>query len=274
MGGQLVNAPTISAEMFGVRYKPGIISTLSVGIPGVSDGEIRAEILDDLELDPEDGAVAFGRDLVEIHVAAAVNRAREILAARFDPLHRLLQLHGNPRQQDFLGIGLDLGAEASADFGSHHAEPVFFQPQNLRDQRAYQVRGLGGGEQSHVPIGSPPVRDHAAGFHGIRNQPLADDALLDDDVGLCEGLVDVAAFLVEREGDIIRPLRMHRVRPGRERLFGIGNGVFDIVIDFDQIDAVARDVAIGRDDYGYGVTDEIHAVDRQHVMMRDPQPRQ
>src|SRR4029077_4275247 len=49
----------------------------------------RAQILDDLELDAGDGAVAHGRDFVEIHVAAAVNGALEIFAAGFDPLHRL-----------------------------------------------------------------------------------------------------------------------------------------------------------------------------------------
>ena len=123
------------------------------GDGGSQHRKIRAQILDDLELDPRDGAVAFGGDLVEVHVAAPVDGAQEILAARFDPLHRLLQLHGNPRQQDFLGVGLDLGAEAAADLGSHHAEPVFFQPQNLRHQRAHQVRRLRGGVQVHAAVG-------------------------------------------------------------------------------------------------------------------------
>src|SRR5439155_19305432 len=47
---------------------------------------IRANVLNQLELDAEDGAVALGGDFVEIHVAAAMNGAGEILAARFNPL--------------------------------------------------------------------------------------------------------------------------------------------------------------------------------------------
>ena len=51
MGTQLVNTPTISAEMLGVRYRPGIIRTLKRGDGGSQQLMIRAQILDELQLD-------------------------------------------------------------------------------------------------------------------------------------------------------------------------------------------------------------------------------
>ena len=70
-----------------------------------------------------------------------------------------------------------------------------------------------------------PVGDDAAGFHGIGHQALAGDALLEDDVGFGEGFVDVAALLVEGEGDVVGPFGMHGGRAGGEGLFGIGDGL-------------------------------------------------
>src|SRR5581483_8018739 len=43
--------------------------------------EVGAEVLNDLQLQTEHGAVALGGELVIVHMTASVNRAEEILAA-------------------------------------------------------------------------------------------------------------------------------------------------------------------------------------------------
>ena len=118
------------------------------------------------------------------------------------------------------------------------------------------------------------LRHHAAGFHGSGDQPLADDALLHDHVGLGERLLRVAAFLVKRERDVVGPLRMHGGRARRERFLRIGHRGLRLVVDFDQLSAVARDVAVGGDHHGHRMPDEVDAVDRQDVMVRHAQSRQ
>ena len=51
------------------------------------------------------------------------------------------------------------------------------------------------------------VGDNAARLHRSGDQALADDALLDDDIGFGESLVDVAVLLVIRERDVVRRTR-------------------------------------------------------------------
>ena len=180
---------------------------------------VGAEILDQLQLDPEDGAVALGGDFVVIHVAAAVNGASEVFAPAFDPLHRLSDFHGDEAHERFFGVDVELAAESAADFGRHHAQPVFFEPQHLRHQRAQQVRNLSGGMQRKRSIAGVPFRHHAARFHGGGNQALAGDALLHHHFRFGEGFVDVAAFLVIIEGGVVGPLGMHGGRAGGDRFF-------------------------------------------------------
>ena len=62
--------------------------------------------------------------------------------------------------------------------------------------------------------------------------------------------------------------------PGRERLLGIGDGGQWLVVDFDQIGGVARDVAVGGHHDGHRMADEIDAILRQDVVMRHAQAGQ
>jgi hypothetical protein len=74
-----------------------------------------------LNLSPEDGAVAFGSDLVVIHVAAALRAGLEVLAARLDPLHRFAELSREEADEKLFGVDIRLASEASADLGRDHA---------------------------------------------------------------------------------------------------------------------------------------------------------
>ena len=125
-------------------------------------------------------------------------------------------LHGDEAHQRLFGVDVELGAEAAADLGRDDAQQILRHAENAGDQGAQQVRDLGGGIQGQRFLAGAPLGDHAARLHGGRDQALAGDALLDDDFGVAECLLGVAAFLVEREGDVVGPLRMHRrARPAR-----------------------------------------------------------
>ena len=97
---------------------------------------------------------------------------------------------------------------------------------------------------------------------------------LHDDLGVAEGLVGVAAFLVEGEGDVVGPLGMHGGRARGDGLLGIGDGGQCFVIDFDEVGGVARDVAVGGDHHGDGMADVVDAILRQQMMMRHAQSGQ
>ena len=104
---------------------------------------VSAEILNDFELQAEDGAVAFGGDFVVIDVAAAVDGGQEVFAAGFDPFDGLADLHGDEGHERFFGIDVELAAEAAADFGRDEAEAVFFEAQHAR--RGWCGRGAESG---------------------------------------------------------------------------------------------------------------------------------
>ena len=63
-------------------------------------------------------------------------------------------------------------------------------------------------------------------------------------------------------------------RAGGDRFFGIGDGLRGLVIDFDQVDAVGGDVAIGGHDDGDRMSDEVDAVLGEDRMMRHAQAGQ
>ena len=235
---------------------------------------IGAEILNELELDAENRAVFLGGDFVVIHVAAAVNSASEVFATALDPLHRLADLHRDETHQGLFGVNVQLAAESAADFGRNHAQPVFFQAEHLRHQRPHQMGNLRGCVQREGAIARQPLRDHASGFHGGRDQPLAGDALLDDHFGFGERLVDVAAVLVVVECRVIGPFRMYGGGARREGFLWIGDRGQRLPFHFDRFGGVARDVAIGGNDHGNRMADEVHAIDRQDIVMRNTQAGQ
>ena len=120
-------------------------------------------------------------------------------------------------------------------------------------------------------LAGAPFGHHAAGLHGGGDEALAGDALVDDDIGIAEGLFGIAAFLVEGEGDVVGPLGMHGGGARGEGLFGIGDGRECLVVDFDEVGGVARDVAVRGDDDGDGMADVVDAVLGEEVVMRHAQ---
>ena len=223
MGTQLVKTPTISARDIAELVEPGHHQHGERRDGGREELVVGAEILDEFQAQAEHGAVSLGGDLVVIDVAAAVDGGEEILAAGFDPLHRLADLHGDEAHQRFFGVDVELAAEAAADLGRDDAQAVFGQAEHLRDERAHEVRNLRGRIEREA-FRRALIGHDAARFHGGGNEALAGDALLDDDFGFGKGFVGVAALLVKVEGDVVGPFGMHGGRARRERFFGIGDG--------------------------------------------------
>ena len=202
-----------------------------------------------------------------------MNGASEILAARFNPLDGLLNFHRHIARQRFFGVDVQFAAESAAHFRRDHAHAIFFQAQHSGHERAHQVRNLRRGVEIELAIRAAPLRHDAACLHGHRNEALADDALLDHDVRFGERFVHVAAVLVIGERDVVRPLRMHGRRAFRERLLRIGDGGQNLVIHFNQIGSVAREVTVSRHNHGDRMADEVDAVGREDGMRRHPQVR-
>ena len=182
---------------------------------------IRAQVLNQLEPQTQNRAVAASRNLVIINVTAAVDGAQKILAARLDPLHGLADFHGHKAHERFFGVNIQLAAEAATHFRCDHAHPVFRKAQHLRHQRTQQVWNLRGRVEREIFFRAAVIGYHSARFHGSGDQALAGDALLNHHFGLFEGLFGLAAFLMKCERGIVGPFRVNRRRAGLERFLGI-----------------------------------------------------
>ena len=151
---------------------------------------------------------------------------------------------------------------------------VFRHSEHHRHQRAHQVRNLRGGVQDEALLRAVVFRHYAARFHGGGDETLAGDALLHHYFGFFKCLFGIAAFLVIGEGNVVRPLGMHRGRAGRQSFFGIGHSGQRLVIHFDQIERVGCDVAVRGDDHGHRMSDEVDTILGQDGVRGHAQPGQ
>ena len=109
-----------------------------------------------------------GRDVVP-----AVGVGHEGLGPLAGPLHRSAQLGRGPGDDRFLGVVVDLGAEAAAHVRRHHAKLAF---RDLEHESPHQqpddVRVLAGGEERVLVRARVVVADGDARFDGVGHQPV------------------------------------------------------------------------------------------------------
>jgi hypothetical protein len=165
--------------------------------------------------------------------------------------------------QRFLGIQVQLRTEAAADFRRDDAELVFRYADHAGQQRADEMRNLGGSPECDSAFAAmvggyaPPRLD------GHGSEALMNHAQLDDAVGFLEFLVDVAGGEGPVEGDVGSEFRVSERRVLFERFLGFADNRQRVVIDFDEVQGIARDVTILRDDDRYGMADEVNAIRRE-----------
>ena len=122
-----------------------------------------------------------------LHLRPAVAEGEHALAAGLAPAHRAADLLGDPAEQQLLGVGADLGAEAAADVGGDDADLAGLEPVGGLDRR-HRALGVLGREPLVEPTVDPRHR-RAAHLERARGDPLVDDPLRDDDLAALEELV-------------------------------------------------------------------------------------
>ena len=144
--------------------------------------QVGAQVGDGAGFDAQQGAIFFHRHFIVGDLVAAMNGGRSVFAARFDPLDRRAQTHGQMAAQGFLGVEIELGPEAAAYLRRDDADFVFRHGDHAWQQRAHQVRNLGRGPKRERALASVPGSDAAARLDGHWSEPLMNHALLDDAV--------------------------------------------------------------------------------------------
>ena len=218
--------------------------------------------------DGEDLALPRGRDLAAHDVVTCEPRADQVLRPVLHPLDRLVQDERRHDGADVPRIDGDLVAEAAADVRRDHPDLVLRQARHEGVDRAVRVRCLRRRPEGQLAVHAVVVGDAAAGLHRRRVHPGIDDVLGDDDGSRLEhgrrgrlvaGL-PVEAEVVRLTLQVVADHRGARV----ERGSGIDDRLQDLVLDIDQLQRVARRVAVLGNDEGHLLTLEADLVGGEH----------
>ena len=105
-------------------------------------------------------------------------------------------------------------------------------------------------------------------LEGCRDQPLVDEALANDDIGLVEGAFDRAALHVFTEGQVGAKLRIEERRVSLQGALHIGDHRKRIELHLDQFQGIARLRQRFRDHHGDRFANVPDAVAREHATLR------
>ena len=187
------------------------------------------------------------------------------------PLDRAAQRLGREGDERLLVVVEDLGAEAPAHVGRHHAQLVLRDAQHERPhQEPDHVRVLRGGVERVLPVVRGVVAECHARLHRVRDQAVVHQLQRGHVGGLGEGLLDrrlvllhEAPVVAEVRGEVVMDLgrailqrRLH-VHHGRK----LGD------LDLQRLGGVARlGQRLGHHDR-HGVADVAHLAVGQHRML-------
>ena len=225
---------------------------------------VGAEIGDHVAAQSKNASVALHGHFDVVDLVASVNCGLEIFAARLAPFHRLAQLNGQIRNQRLFRIDIEFAAESAAHLRRDNAHQRLGKIQHGSDLRAQKVWNLRGAPHGELPFAGLVIRNHAARLDRHRNQTLVHEALPDHLVRRFERRFQVAALQFPLEGDVVFVARVQRRGAFGDGLLRIYDRRERLVIHFDQIEGVARRVAIARHHHGHGFADEANPVAGQH----------
>ena len=229
----------------------------------------RADVGHDLVFHAEDGAVPAHRRLDVMGLLAGVNGAGHVLAPGLHPLDGTVRENGQQRHQDLLRIEGPLLPVAAADAPEIHVDLQVRERDGVLDQRSDDVPDLGGGPYAQRLAAGVVVGHHRPGLDGGAGEAAAVDLLLDDDVRLTKGGIDVAAGHPERQHDVVVPVLVETLGPRLQGRRRIHHRRQRVELHFHEIQRVLGDVPIRGHHRGHGLAHEPHLVPCQAIVIEE-----
>ncbi|GAA3232564.1 hypothetical protein GCM10020256_47980 [Streptomyces thermocoprophilus] len=243
-GGRIVGAYGPALDE-GVRHDVGAAGEGDGGGERVGGGVgVGARVEQDLRLDLDESALGVGVVPVAQQGGVAVGVAEEGLLARSGEFHRTAGLQREQAERQLEGAVLAVGGGAR-HAGDDDFDPLGFQRVAGGERVAVAVRVGGGGVQLDAAVGAGHGE---AGLGADGCGVLAADAVqaLDDD--LADGL---RVAVTQRDVPDQVAVGVQRLR--LEGLFGVGDGVEDVVLDDDGRCGHPRGVGVVGGDGGDGL---------------------
>src|SRR3990172_350001 len=202
-----------------------------------------------------------------------MDRRLHVLAPLFAPLDRPVELEREVAEQRLLGIDVELAAEPPADVRRDHTHLALGEIEQLGKMGFQNMRYLSRRPDREFLFSGKIAGHYAARLDGVGCQALVHQFLLDDFVRLLESFFDVALLVLPAKGHIVGPFGVDHWGAGRERFFRVSNRRQRLVLHVDQVERVARRIAIFGDNRRHSVAHVTDLVDRQDVMLGNSQSR-
>src|SRR5262249_10296091 len=181
-------------------------------------------------------------------------------------LHRLARLARENRRDDRVVVVARFAAEAAADRALDDAHVGLAHAQRRGDAVARVEQRL----RVHIDrvlAGGGVVGDAADRFDRAVPLRRALKSILDDDVGLGECLLDVAALDVDDHGDVALLVVVDERRAGLHRLIGVEDARQLLPVDLDEIERLFGGVAVDRGDGGDFLADVAYLADGEGILI-------
>ena len=234
---------------------------------------VGPRVLHDLQAVGGDLAVAGAPDGDVLDLGPAVTEVHHRLGAGLGPLDGSAEVLGQRAEEEVLGVGARLRAEAAADVGGDDTDLVLVEPEHLGHRLTDRVGALVAGVDHEAAV-LVPVGRRRAGLDGARRHLLVDDALLDHDLAV--GEVGGHAAGGDRHDPLGVGVGEQEVGRGEGGL-GVDHRVEGVVVDDDQLGGVGGLGAGLGHHRGDGLAHEAHDVTGQqgpqHLLVQEAHRR-
>src|SRR5262249_3631100 len=140
----------------------------------------------------EERAIALRRNLdLTVHFTGVIGRL-QMLAAVFDPLHRLANLHSSKRNQKILGIKLPPDAKTAAKIRLDEVDLMIRYVKHRSQDSAVEMRHLGGTPDAQFATTGLITGNQTARFQRIPRVPVHGKGGCAGVVGSLPGRVDIS----------------------------------------------------------------------------------
>ena len=154
----------------------------------------------------QDRPVPFHRRLHFGDLSAAVGRRLNVFSTALNPFHGTVELHCDITDQGLFRIDVEFTSEPSAYLRCNDPYPVLRQTQHQGQLGLEEMGNLCGRPNREFVFALLILGQHASRFQCDGCKALVDDSLVNDSIGILEGLVDISLFLPPPKSNVVWPL--------------------------------------------------------------------